>query len=342
MSTKASSRLAHPDFAVVADGMVKQTGSISEAVRSLWPERFPSDTAAKKAVRRNLVVVGSHGEMTGRELSGRHVEAGERLRLLSRVKPGPAPGTGRRGAAGEAALDSVYEDDYFAVVYKPAGLDVGAVRTRLAVGLQPTSLQDSEPLWRPQHVHRLDRPTSGLLVCAKTGVALRRLTEAFRERQVHKRYRAVLAGRLEPSRGICSEPLAGQSAQTEWNVVRNYASATYGTVTLVDFFPLTGRTHQLRRHAAWLGHPIVGDAGYWNNWQRDGNTVIGPEANRKEAARQAAEWERRGIALMLSAVQLDLAHPSTGEALSISCEQPPSFQAFCEEEASHEGDRRGE
>jgi 23S rRNA pseudouridine1911/1915/1917 synthase len=330
--TPVRSRLAHPSYAVVAEGTAPEAGRISDVLRSLWPERFPSASAAKKAVRRSLVVVGSGEAQGGRNVEV--VEAGERLRLLARVEPGPAPGEGRRGTGGDdAPLECVYDDDYFAVVYKPAGIDVGAVRTRLAVGMQPTNLRE-EPLWRPQHVHRLDLPTSGLLVCAKTGAALRVLTEAFRERQVRKRYRAILAGRLEPLQGICSEPLSGQDAHTKWNVVQHYESASYGTVTLVDLMPHTGRTHQLRRHAAMLGHPIVGDARYWGNWQADGTSIVGAAENREEAARQAAEWEQRGITLMLSAVQLDLPHPSSGEPLSIECEQPQMFDAFCEMESA--------
>ena len=107
-----------------------------------------------------------------------------------------------------------------AVVNKPAGLSVqGEVRTRLALGLTPTSIRgdvgDDQPLWRPQHVHRLDTPTSGLLVCAKTGQALRELSASFAARRVHKRYRALLYGRLVEPDGTTTTPLSGQAARTE-------------------------------------------------------------------------------------------------------------------------------
>eukprot|EP00966_Prymnesium_polylepis_P081170 1880529-Prymnesium_polylepis.1 len=153
----------------------------------------------------------------------------------------PSPGSGRRGRADEGALTVVYEDESLAVVYKPEGVAVqGAssdelqgppLRSLLANSLQPSRDAAAQPLWRPQHVHRLDGPTSGLLVVAKTGQALRALSSGFKERLVHKRYRAVVAGRVAADgrrTRVIDEPLSGQAARTCWRVVARAPSEAYG------------------------------------------------------------------------------------------------------------------
>jgi len=305
-----------PGYAVVAQGVVaqdavKQSVKLPEALQAMWPDRFTSASAAKKAVRRKLVLVDELA--AGVPSCADHVKPGQRLRIVARVEPGPAPGEGRRGVDKEGALPCAFQDDDLAVVIKPSGLTVQrGVRTRLALGLQPTRHRDerSQPLWRPQHVHRLDAPTSGLLIVAKTGLALRALSAAFAAREVRKRYRAILAGdlaKLHGERGTMRQPLSGQTAHTDWVVVSLHPSQRHGMVTLVDLWPLTGRTHQLRRHAALLGHPIVGDARYGD----DTSECDAPEG------------------LLLAAVELELSHPRTGEPLRVCAEQPDRFEGFC-------------
>mmetsp|Transcript_4727 Transcript_4727/g.10258 ORF Transcript_4727/g.10258 Transcript_4727/m.10258 type:complete len:261 (+) Transcript_4727:60-842(+) len=150
-------------------------------VQRTWPDHFPSSSAAKRACRRSLVLV--NGEIGA---CGNHVGSNAVLELIARASA-PAPGQGRR-STGSVPLRIVYEDDDMAVVYKPAGIPVAGsqegrlnVRTMLAYSLQPS--QNAEPLWRPQHVHRLDAPTSGLLVVAKSRPAISALHEAFAQRQ---------------------------------------------------------------------------------------------------------------------------------------------------------------
>lgn len=349
-----ATRLTHPGYSVVADSTAAAalSGSSSlrlpDALRATFPDRFLSSSAAKRAVRRRLVILddGECGTCTDSVIPGT-----TRLRIMARVEPGPAPGEGRRSKCDDP-LACVFEDDHMAVVYKPAGLAVqGAVRSRLALGLQPTRLRGEtpgcEPLWRPQHVHRLDAPTSGLLVCAKTGQALRTLSAAFASRSVHKRYRAILAGRLATESGTTLASLSGQAAQTDWRVVSFHetpSSPLHRSVTLVDFFPLTGRTHQLRRHAALLGHPIIGDRKYWNGWdggwqheeQRASDATDAADAEEEVGAMEAveAEWDRHDIGLMLSAIAIELPHPWTGEPLAVRTEQPASFDSFLRRSSS--------
>lgn len=340
-------------FAVVARSVLPAASPAAPLVQHLlmlWPERFATKSAAKKACRRKLVLVDGEVGRTAHVAS-----AAVEISVLARVKAGPAPGSGRRALARpEEQLAVLFEDDHLAVVVKPAGVDVPALRTLLAASLAPSQAAEHEPLWRPQHVHRLDKPTRGLLVAAKTGQALRALSAAFAARQVRKRYRAVVAGELgtleAPPQSV-RVPLSGQEAWTEWVAVARLRHSACGAATLVDLYPHTGRTHQLRRHMALLGHPIVGDARYW---PRSGpladalaDSLADPPAVAAEGGESRAESGAKGEAgggtegggvesgtaagigpppLHLAAVEIDLAHPLTGEPLSVFAEEPEEWR----------------
>lgn len=168
-------------------------------------------------------------------------------------------------------LEIVYEDDYLTVVNKPAeflsvpGKDItDSVWSRVKM-LYPNA---SGPLV----VHRLDMSTSGLLLIAKSATVYKNLQAQFIQRKVKKRYVALLDGNVNESKGVIDLPLRvdldnrpnqivcfdyGKPAKTEWEVLEKR-----GNQTLVHFYPITGRTHQLRVHAAHqlgLNTPIVGD-----------------------------------------------------------------------------------
>lgn len=171
-------------------------------------------------------------------------------------------------------LQVVMADDDLVVVDKPAGMPSVPARTPLDPPDVATVLARTHgPL---EAVHRLDRDTSGLLVLARSREARARLGRAFEERLVEKRYLAVVHGRLRDQAGAIHLPLAddmahpprkrvdpimGRRAATRWLTLE--AGAWDGApVTLVELQPLTGRSHQLRVHLAWLGCPIVGDRLY--------------------------------------------------------------------------------
>ncbi len=166
---------------------------------------------------------------------------------------------------------------------------------------------------RPGIVHRLDKDTSGVMVVAKHDRAIRALQRQFKNRTVDKRYVALVIGRLEPESGLIEAPIdrhrihrqrmavaaEGRMARTRWEVQARYRDAARRPYTLVEAQLLTGRTHQIRVHFAWLGFPLLGDALY------------GPAQPPLVAPRQ-----------FLHARALTLAHPGSGEEMLFTAPLP--------------------
>lgn len=167
-------------------------------------------------------------------------------------------------------LDLVYLDDSLLVVNKPAGLLAVPGRGEDKQDCLSSRLQQQFP--DALVVHRLDMSTSGLMLFARSIEMQRHLSNMFRDREVDKRYMAVVAGRLEPASGEVNLPIAEDwpnrplrkiDADTGKPSLTRYR--TLGMVdasTRVELEPFTGRTHQLRIHMAAIGHPILGDALY--------------------------------------------------------------------------------
>ncbi|KGO32915.1 MAG: RluA family pseudouridine synthase [Desulfoprunum sp.] len=204
----------------------------------------------------------------------------------------------------------IYRDAALLVVDKPAGLLAVPGRGPDKQDCVVARLRRLVPAMIAQPaVHRLDMATSGLMLLAVTAEAHRRLSRQFEARQVEKRYTALLDGivaereggirlpfRLDPDNRPCQihDPVRGKLGITSWRRL-----AIEGNRTRIEFTPLTGRTHQLRVHAAHrlgLGIPIVGDRLYGHG----------------------GEGER----MMLHASFLALAHPASGAALAFASPAP--------------------
>ncbi len=218
----------------------------------------------------------------------------------------------------------LFEDDAILVINKPAGyavhggsgIDTGVIEA-LRV-LRP----DSRFL---ELVHRLDRDTSGCLIVAKKRSALRTLHEYFRGDGVKKSYLALLAGNWKQKMLIVDQPLLKNVSQGgERMVVINRQGkpsktlfkrlALYQNATLVEASPYTGRTHQIRVHAAWLGHAIIGD-----------NRYCDKQINK--------EFSRRGYKrLFLHAQKLRFVHPVNGDVLNITAPLPADLQILLDNE----------
>ncbi|MBU6258524.1 MAG: RluA family pseudouridine synthase [Burkholderiales bacterium] len=202
-------------------------------------------------------------------------------------------------------VDCVHCDAALIVVAKPAGLL--AVPGRGPEGLDNLASR-VQAIWPDALVvHRLDMVTSGLMLFGRGAAMQRSLSMAFAARRVHKRYVAIVDGRLDADAGRIELPLAadwarrplqvvdalrGKPALTHWRVVERGAAWTR-----LELEPVTGRSHQLRLHLQAIGHPIRGDALYG---------ALPP----------------RGPRLLLHASWIALAHPASGAAIEFT-RRPP-------------------
>ncbi|MCL6637504.1 MAG: RluA family pseudouridine synthase [Alicyclobacillus sp.] len=210
-------------------------------------------------------------------------------------------------------LNVVYEDADVVVVNKPRGLVVhpaaGHPKGTLVNALlgRGTPLASSGGPLRPGIVHRIDKDTSGLLVVAKTDLAYHHLSGQLREHTVHRRYLALAHGQLPHDRGTIDAPVGrderdrqrmavtphGKQAVTHFVVLERFPAYTYLQLRLE-----TGRTHQIRVHLAYIGHPLAGDPLY------------GPR-HTLPIAGQA-----------LHAAELGFVHPRSGEPLHFDAPLP--------------------
>ena len=214
-------------------------------------------------------------------------------------------------------LDILYEDDDLAVVVKPEGMVVHPANGNETGTLVNALLGKMEFLsglggeMRPGIVHRLDKDTSGLLLVAKNDRTHAALSDALKERAIHKTYLAAAWGHFREPEGFVEAPIGrdprdrkkmavvpdGRFARTEYRVAETYARASLLHVRLI-----TGRTHQIRVHLRHIGHPLLGDP------------VYAPSDAAKAAGR-----------LMLHAWRVAFIHPATGLQMEFEAPVPDSF-----------------
>jgi len=261
-------------------------------------EAYPTRSSAKKGCKRGEVALeGAVAE------GSRFVEPGQRIERLREVHT----------SAPVYAIDVpvLFEDDHVAVVFKPAGLRVNGNQHRTLERTLPHNLQPSTQAdaLAPRVCHRLDAKTSGLVVTAKTRRALVGISQAFMDRRVDKRYRAVVIGRLE-GQGVETGPIDNRESRTTWRALDHTRALRTDWVTKLELTPHTGRKHQLRIHMARLGHPILGDVPHGI----EGKIL-------------------RGKGLYLCAVGIALAHPLSGVPIQVEAEEPTKFDIWRQREA---------
>ena len=218
-------------------------------------------------------------------------------------------------------LDVVYEDDDVIVVNKPTGLVVhpapGHPDGTLVNALLHhcgDSLSGIGGEKRPGIVHRIDRDTSGLIIAAKNDAAHLALSAQLKDHSLSRTYECLVTGNMKQDSGTVDAPIGrssadrkkmavvptGRRAVTHWEVVARYPGVTHLRCRLE-----TGRTHQIRVHMAYIGHPILGD------------TVYGAKKPVPGLTGQC-----------LHATGLRFIHPRTGEPVELHCPLPPEFTAM--------------
>jgi len=220
-------------------------------------------------------------------------------------------------------FEVIYEDEDIAVINKPSGIVVhpapGHYDDTLVQGLilKLKNLSGIGGKIRPGIVHRLDKDTSGIMLVAKNDFAHKKLVEAFKERLIEKNYIALVYGRLTQKKGkietfIGRHPIArkkmavlkeGKLAITFYEVLEIFNKAS-----LVLAKPVTGRTHQIRVHFSYIGHPVLGDSIY-GGLKHD---LLKPPR------------------LMLHAYEIVFKHPRTNEEMKFRVPIPEEFQSYIE------------
>ncbi|MDO6518381.1 RluA family pseudouridine synthase [Zobellia uliginosa] len=251
----------------------------------------PTKSAWKKALKKKRVKVNGHLAHTATYLKG-----GEKIELsLAEEKPSSKTLV--------FDLKVLFEDDYLAIIHKPAGILVSGnsfktIANALPQNLKPSNVSDAT---KPQPVHRLDYATTGLLLTGKTAAGIRKLNQLFEEKKVQKVYYAATTGTM-PLSGKITEPIDDKAAESHFETIRSVPSKKYEYLNLVKLDPKTGRRHQLRKHLSAMGNPILGDKTYG----KEGFILMGK-------------------GLYLHAYSLEFNHPFTGEHLKVTDDLPERF-----------------
>lgn len=252
--------------------------------------------------------------------------------------------------AEDIPLQVVHEDDDIIAINKQSGLIVhpargnkkGTLLNALAFYFQKkhASLADlpGEQATRPGIVHRLDRDTTGIILLAKTELALWRLGRQFELRRVHKTYQAIVHGIIEYDEDVIDLPIGNhpaikekyavhrltggvfpatvKSAVTRYKVLRRLTHPhIHGGFTLVEMYPQTGRTHQLRVHMSFIGHPIVGDKLY------GGGPLYASQLEGRAGVAEGPIITRQA----LHACRIEFQHPRTLKMMTLAAPLPPDF-----------------
>ncbi|MDP2043909.1 MAG: RluA family pseudouridine synthase [Candidatus Omnitrophota bacterium] len=240
------------------------------------------------------------------------VKTGEHIRVIFPEKQA------QKLLAEKISLEVIYEDNDLAIINKQTGLVVHPAPGNREHTLVNALLGRFKELSdinqeRPGIVHRLDKETSGLLVIAKNNASHLKLSRQFAEHSIERKYIAIVSGRLEFDEDVIEAPIARHPLKRKNMAVSftqnaRYAKTHYRTLkrgknfSLVELKPFTGRTHQLRVHLAFLGHPILGDSKYGKN----------------------DNFPR----LALHAQGIGFLHPGSGKFVRFESETPQEFQDF--------------
>ncbi|PHR70999.1 MAG: RNA pseudouridine synthase [Lutibacter sp.] len=248
-------------------------------------------SAIKKAIKKGFIKVDDEVVSTAKFISG-----GETITLFqSEEKKGIK--------ALKLSLEVVFEDDFLAIINKPAGILVSGnefktITNALVQNLQKSTETDAV---KPQPTHRLDYPTTGLLLIGKTSSSIIALNRLFENKEIQKKYIAITLGKMK-SFGTIDFTIDEKESLSHFKVLKTVTSERFKFLNLVQLVPKTGRRHQLRKHLSAINNPILGD---------------------KEYGIESLILNGKG--LYLHASSLEFVHPFTKEKINLISELPKKF-----------------
>lgn len=252
----------------------------------------PTKSGIKKAIKRELIFVNGEIASTALFIKGNEIIELFKTEENTTIK------------RFNFSLEVVFEDDYLAIIHKPSGILVSGnsfatIDNALQQNLTKSTLFDAV---RPRPVHRLDYPTSGLLLIGKTTSSITALNQLFEKKEIQKTYHAISIGKME-SNGKIDSFIDSKKAFTSYKLVKTVPSKRFTYLNLVLLKPKTGRKHQLRKHLLSIGNPILGDKEHFTE-----GLIL------------------NGKGLYLHASSLEFIHPFTKEVITIKKELPKKFK----------------
>jgi tRNA pseudouridine65 synthase/23S rRNA pseudouridine1911/1915/1917 synthase len=251
-----------------------------------------SKSALKKALKKELITLDSKVAKTSDWIQNNQViklyaEEDSQSKNLFRLK-----------------FDVLFEDEHLAIVHKPSGYPTSGnyfktIENALGYNLKKSYERDQLPF--PQPVHRLDNPTSGALIVAKTLSTKSLLSVLFEKQNIKKSYTAIVKGKLSHENGAVDLAIDHKASRTNYNV-EMVVEKNNKQYSMLKLWPETGRTHQIRIHLASIGHPIVGDNLYGD---KEGKSP-----------------------LFLHATSVEFIHPKTDKILTLETDIPQKFLKF--------------
>ncbi|HUH50805.1 MAG TPA: RluA family pseudouridine synthase [Flavobacterium sp.] len=201
-------------------------------------------------------------------------------------------------------LKVLFEDDYLALIHKPAGILVSgnSFKTIANALVQNLKISSQPDATTPQPVHRLDFATTGVLLVGKTSTSIRLLNKLFENRAVKNTYYAITIGTM-PKCGKINSDIDDKTSESIYSCCESVASVRFGKLNLVKLEPQTGRRHQLRKHLCSIGNPILGDKDYGIE-----NLIL------------------KGQGLYLHAYAIKFRHPFTHKDMDIKDDFPERFK----------------
>jgi len=253
---------------------------------------YPTKSSIKKAIKKKLFFVNDRVATTATM-----VNTGDQVKAVF-----PSQKDQKRPL--KVDLSVLYEDDYLAVISKPPGMLVSGNKFFTVANALTQHLKESAAVAQthPYPIHRLDYGTSGVLLIGKTSQSIRTLSQLFVNKAILKTYYAITIGEMDKANGTIETTEDHRKSISQYQVVSSLYSKRFKALNLVRLSPITGRTHQLRKHMAHIGHPILGDQDYGQP-----GLIL------------------KGKGLYLHAYSLGFKHPETTKSILIEDALPKKF-----------------